>query len=210
MASRVRQCGGVAGGTIRFKSSSLNGRLPNLVPMKKFKSGCKVSISATMELSSVKATNKRDRYDGSLTKINHDRIHKWMWEEVVEELVKNLKQAPLLVQVYDKAGDGSSARLKMKKAVAKEWPNVKESWSGSGEAPEGVIFVEELDEEEDESNKSWGIVIQVRGREYEPARYLLKTTGVTSGDVTCTPFIWTYVTPFPETAFSPLTGICFQ
>ncbi|CAM8916797.1 unnamed protein product [Rhodiola kirilowii] len=210
MASSVR-CGGGAGGTIRLKSdtssSFSSARLPNLVPMKKFKSGSRPSISATVELSrvgSIDAAKKRDR-DGCSRKIDHDTIHKWMPEAVVE-IVKNLKQAPLLVQVYDKC-DERSARLKMEKAVAEKWPKVKESWSGSGEAPEGVILVEELEEEEDETNKAWGVVIQGRGCEYGPACYLLKTTRVRSGlGAACTHFCLTKVTSFRESAFSQFTN----
>ncbi|KAL9678217.1 hypothetical protein QQ045_016056 [Rhodiola kirilowii] len=94
----------------------------------------------------------------------------------------------------------------MEKAVAKMWSKVKESWSGRGEAPEGVILVEELEEEEDETNKAWGCDTW-EGCEYGPACYLMKTTRVRSGlGAACTHFCLTKVTSFSESAFSQFTN----
>uniref|UniRef100_A0A7N0ZUA8 DUF7804 domain-containing protein n=1 Tax=Kalanchoe fedtschenkoi TaxID=63787 RepID=A0A7N0ZUA8_KALFE len=185
-------------------AAKLNARLRSSVamPVKKSRSGWKMSTSMlkAKEVSHVGSKEKR-------TKIDHEKMEGWMPDAVVE-IVKNLKQAPLLVQVYDECG---SARLKTEKAVAEEWPGVKESWRwGGGEAPEGVILVEELGEEEedgDEASKAWGVLVQGRGCEYGPACYLLKTSRVRSGvGAACTHFCLTKVTGFRETAFSQLTN----
>lgn len=186
-------------------SSCLNARSPSLVQLKKnSRSGScnvKMSMSATKDLS--RRYRRSEGGDGGASsKIDHEKMEKWMPEAVVE-IVKNLKQAPLLMQVYDSG-------LKTEKAVAEKWPMVKESWS-EVEAPEGVILVEEIaDEEEDEATKAWGIVIQGRGCEYGPSCYLLKTSRVRSGVVGssagCTHFCLTKVTSFRDTALSQLTN----
>lgn len=145
-------------------------------------------------------------------------IDKWMKDSVVE-IVKNLREVPLLVHVYpDK--DGESPRLKTEKAMPDNWPMVKSKWEdGTTPLPEGVIFVEQLKHEEvveesDTSNdfggesdftRAWGIVVQAKGENCGPSCYLLKTSraGPSSGaglGLCCTHFCLMKVKSFRETA----------
>ncbi|KAJ7959534.1 hypothetical protein O6P43_020097 [Quillaja saponaria] len=155
----------------------------------------------------------------------YGRIDEWMRDSVVE-IVKNLREAPLLVQVYTKKtkndGDGDETRLGMeKKAVIEDWPIVKEKWeSGETPLPEGLIFVEELsgdaaEKEEDggesengeTTTKAWGIVVQGKGVECGPVCYLLKTSRSGSGsglEMGSTHFCLVRVNSFRETVKSQL------
>ncbi|KAK9283822.1 hypothetical protein L1049_012076 [Liquidambar formosana] len=149
--------------------------------------------------------------------VGYEKIDEWMRDSVVE-IVKNLREAPLLVQVYSK-NDGAT-RLKTEKAVVDDWPVVAGKWKdGEIPLPEGVILVEELKEKKDSDEgdggdggekeaitKAWGIVIQGKGVECGPACYLLKTSRVRSGlGLFCTHFCLVKVKSFMETAQSQLT-----
>ena len=85
------------------------------------------------------------------------------------DIVKNLKQAPLLVQIY--SGLDGGVRIETEKAVAEEWPAAREGWrSGESKSPDGLIFVVELERErESESElgvtRAWEIVVQGKGDE---------------------------------------------
>ncbi|KAL2345284.1 hypothetical protein Fmac_006569 [Flemingia macrophylla] len=69
-----------------------------------------------------------------------ERLDRWMRESVVD-IVRSLREASLLVQVYA----GSASRSSEKKVVV-DLEAVKERWeSGESPLPEGVIFVEELE-----------------------------------------------------------------
>lgn len=141
---------------------------------------------------------------GDKAAVVYKKFDEWMKDSVME-IVKNLKEAPLLVQVYD---EGETTTLKTEKAMEEEtWPVVLEKW-GKREAPlpEGVIFVEQLeDEEEGTSTKAWGIVVQGKGADCGPACYLLKTSRVGSGlDMWCTHFCLMRVKNFEESAMSQL------
>ncbi|RHN69805.1 hypothetical protein MtrunA17_Chr3g0128751 [Medicago truncatula] len=96
-----------------------------------------------------------------------ERLDRWMRESVVE-IVKNLKEAPLLVQIYSKKKDETT---KLATEKVEDWEAVKERWeTGETPMPEGVIFVEELGEDEAEdggerglkerTTKMWGVVVQ--------------------------------------------------
>ncbi|MED6123396.1 hypothetical protein PIB30_048819 [Stylosanthes scabra] len=131
--------------------------------------------------------------DGAAVLEAQERLDTWMKDSVVE-IVKNLKEAPLLVQVFSKRkGEVTATSMRTEKQVVLEdWPAVKERWE-SGETPvtEGVIFVEEIggeDEEEENSGsdrerttRAWGIVVQGKGVGCGPVCYLLKTSRVGSG-----------------------------
>lgn len=57
--------------------------------------------------------------------------------------VRNLRKAPLLVQIYA-SGDGSAEKVETEKAIAVEWPAVTRRWKdGIAPPPDGVILVEE-------------------------------------------------------------------
>ncbi|KAE9587302.1 hypothetical protein Lalb_Chr23g0272221 [Lupinus albus] len=151
-----------------------------------------------------------------------ERLDEWMRESVVE-IVKNLKEAPLLVQVYtkNKNGEGETSISTEKKVVVEDWPEVKERWeAGETPVPDGVIFVEEIGSDEDPENggagngeerttRVWGVVVQGKGVGCEPVCYLLKTCRVGSGPgiglgLCSTHFCLVKVQSFRETAQSQL------
>ncbi|XP_028782262.1 uncharacterized protein LOC114738389 [Neltuma alba] len=143
----------------------------------------------------------------------HERLDEWMKNSVVE-IVKNLKEAPLLVQVYPKKSNaGETTALKTdQRAMADDWAGVVEKWeTGETPLPEGVILVEELGDEGGEgkgrTTKAWGVVVQGRGVGAGPICYLLKTSRVKAGpgmSPFCTHFCLVRVKSFRETAESQL------
>ncbi|RYQ84665.1 hypothetical protein Ahy_B10g104119 isoform A [Arachis hypogaea] len=124
--------------------------------------------------------------------VERARLDTWMRESVVE-IVKNLKEAPLLVQIFSKrkGEETTTSTTTEKQVVVDDWPAVKQRWeSGETPVPEGVIFVEEIggeDEAEDggsdteRTTRAWGIVVQGKGVGCGPVCYLLKTIRVGSG-----------------------------
>ncbi|XP_055809220.1 uncharacterized protein LOC129877713 [Solanum dulcamara] len=141
----------------------------------------------------------------------------WMNVSIVE-IVKNLNEAPLLVHVY---ANEDTERIKTERALPENWPIMKNEWeSGKTTTPDGLIFVEELregDEEENNGNrillqedsdevltKSWGVIVQGKGiKQFVPACYLLKTSRVKAGrgmDLFCTHFCLVRVKNFSESA----------
>ncbi|KAJ8552898.1 hypothetical protein K7X08_020291 [Anisodus acutangulus] len=139
------------------------------------------------------------------------KLDEWMNESVVD-IVKNLKQAPLLVHIY---AEEDKVKIKTERAVVEDWPVVKSEWeSGEKRSPDGLIFVGELgtDEEKDEKiaeeseegiTKAWGVVVQGKGVEFSSACYLLKTSRVGAGFGTglfCTHFCLARVQNFRDSA----------
>jgi hypothetical protein len=153
-----------------------------------------------------------------------EKLDRWMKESVVD-IVKNLKDAPLLVQVYSKK-KGETMLATEKEVVLDDWELVKERWeTGETPMPEGVIFVEELEEDEAENGgerglkerttKVWGVVVQGKGVGCDPICYLLKTSRVGSGPGTgmgvfSTHFCLVKVKNFRETAKSQLKNCWLQ
>ncbi|KAF5752626.1 hypothetical protein HS088_TW01G00541 [Tripterygium wilfordii] len=144
----------------------------------------------------------------------------WM-KHSVGEIVKNLHEAPLLVHVYSEDDDEKNkATLKTEKALEEEsWGRIIEEWKrGSARKPEGVIFVEQLkdaDEEEETSTDgvtmAWGVVVQGRGGGGvecgPPTCYLLKTSRAGAGPgmgLCCTHYCLVKVKSFRETTSSQL------
>ncbi|KAJ4822116.1 hypothetical protein Tsubulata_002841 [Turnera subulata] len=79
----------------------------------------------------------------------YERMDQWM-RDSVGDIVKNLKEAPLLVQVYSNGEDqGRRPKLETERAVEEEdWPTTIERWQKrEARLPEGVIFVERLEED---------------------------------------------------------------
>ncbi|RDX69995.1 hypothetical protein CR513_50813, partial [Mucuna pruriens] len=121
-----------------------------------------------------------------------ERLDRWMRESVVE-IVKNLREAPLLVQVFPKRSSGTTTVMTTEKSVmVEDWPAVKECWeNGETPVPEGVIFVEELDGDEAEdgggerTTRAWGVVVQGKG-------------------VGCGPSGWVRTRPWNGYLFDPL------
>lgn len=137
------------------------------------------------------------------------KIDEWMKESVVD-IVKNLKQAPLLVQIYAGEGKGD-VKIKTERAVEEDWPIVKSEWeSGEKRSPDGLIFVgeigsedEKIVEEEGRITKVWGVVVQGKGVECSPSCYLLKTSRVFAGfgmGLFCTHFCLARVQNFRDSA----------
>ncbi|KAJ0045344.1 hypothetical protein Pint_06625 [Pistacia integerrima] len=137
----------------------------------------------------------------------------------VSEIVKNLREAPLLVHVY--SDNGHSTRLKTEKAVSEDWPSVKSKWEdGTTPFPEGVIFVKQLKDDkaekesdslmgESEFSRAWGVVVQAKGESCLPACYLLKTSraGPLAGlGLCCTHFCLMKVKSLRETAEAQLSN----
>ncbi|XP_054788175.1 uncharacterized protein LOC129294086 [Prosopis cineraria] len=143
----------------------------------------------------------------------HERLDGWMKDSVVE-IVKNLREAPLLVQVYPKknANGGEATALRTEKAEVDDWPGVVQKWeTGEAPLPEGVILVEELGDEgkegKERTTKAWGVVVQGRGVGSGPICYLLKTSRVKSGpgmSPFCTYYCLVRVKSFRETVESQL------
>ncbi|OAY46439.1 uncharacterized protein LOC110618503 [Manihot esculenta] len=173
---------------------------------------CSVSMGTGMGMAVTKHKNKIN--DGDDVAVVYEKMDEWMKDSVVE-IVKNLREAPLLVQVYDK---GETTTLKTEKAVEEEtWPLVMERW-GKREAPlpEGLIFVEQLEKDEEEEEKeeeeaeattrAWGVVIQGKGVDCGPVCYLLKTSRARSSGMgaCCTHFCLMRVKNFRESARSQL------
>ncbi|KAG7033262.1 hypothetical protein SDJN02_07316, partial [Cucurbita argyrosperma subsp. argyrosperma] len=141
--------------------------------------------------------------------ISRDKLDKWMKESVVE-IVKNLREAPLFLRWYT-TEDGKGARLETEKAVEEDrWRTLEEQWkNGEARTPEGIIFVQELEEEDYEGeSKAWGIVVQGRCVERgAPVCYLLKTSSSRGGGgvgLWCTHFCLVRVKNFRETTKSQL------
>ncbi|KAI3783541.1 hypothetical protein L1987_42625 [Smallanthus sonchifolius] len=147
-----------------------------------------------------------------------ENLDEWIRNSVTE-IVKNIKQAPLLVQIY---ADG---KVKTKKALPEtDWKNVAKQRSS---ALEGVILVEELRrnsdladsgddsgevsgdrfEEDNDGGRAFGVLIQgrIKGRDQcKSTCYLLKTSSVHGGGLghVCTHFCLMKVQSFHKDAFS--------
>uniref|UniRef100_A0A5B7CD57 DUF7804 domain-containing protein n=1 Tax=Davidia involucrata TaxID=16924 RepID=A0A5B7CD57_DAVIN len=148
-----------------------------------------------------------ETYNDTNEALFSEKLDEWMRDSVVE-IVKNLRDGPLLVQVH--ANKNGETRLVTGKAVAENWPIVTRKWKdGETPSPDGVILVEELEDEKDlnvDGARAWGIVIQGKGLECGPAFYLLKTSRVGSGlGRFCTHFCVVRVKSFWESALSQLT-----
>ncbi|XP_022938776.1 uncharacterized protein LOC111444891 [Cucurbita moschata] len=171
--------------------------------------GLRKSSSSVSILKSLQPVNRhvKERTDSNEV-ISRDKFDEWMKESVVN-IVKNLREAPLFLRVYTTDEDGEAARFETEKAVEEDrWPILEKQWkSGSTPTPEGIMFVEELEDEdyEDGESKAWGIVIQGRGVERgAPVCYLLKTSRAAGLGMWCTHFCLVRVKNFRETTKSQL------
>ncbi|CAI0459201.1 unnamed protein product [Linum tenue] len=150
------------------------------------------------------AAAERGRGSGGERGIVAEKLDEWMRDSVTE-IVKNLTEAPLLVQVYS---DEKGRKLETEKAVEEgDWKRLIEKWKKrDSPLPEGVIFVEQLHDGGEEATKAWGIVVQGKGAECGPVCYLLKTSRVGSSGLglCCTHFCLMRVKGFRESAKSQL------
>ncbi|KFK34878.1 hypothetical protein AALP_AA5G205100 [Arabis alpina] len=169
----------------------------------------------------IEKTNIGERKRGGSV-VSREKLDLWLRDSVVE-IVKNLRESPLLVHLYAEANGGLVTTAT--NPGAEDWSEMEGKWGrGEERTPEGVIFVEKLvdddvavDSEGDdddydggacgEGTSAWGIVAQGRGSDSGPVCYLLKTTRVGSGMGTvCTHFCLVKVKSFRETAFSQLNN----
>ncbi|KAI3735052.1 hypothetical protein L6452_14539 [Arctium lappa] len=165
----------------------------------------------SVDLAPAEALVNGEEYDRSYDSPGvTEKFDEWMRNSVTE-IVKNIRQAPLLVQIY---ADGE---VKTEKAVdAEDWPDVVRERPVS---PDGIILVEELREkidpavsdgefEEEDGTKAFGVLIQGRfkGRDRcKSACYLLKTCSVNGGmEPFCTHFCLMKVNSFRRSASSQL------
>ncbi|ESQ44447.1 hypothetical protein EUTSA_v10006215mg [Eutrema salsugineum] len=175
-------------------------------------------LAPTHQAVKLERTNIGERKRGGSV-VSREKIDEWLRDSVVE-IVKNLRESPLLVHLYAEANGGLTTTAT--NPEAEEWTAMEGRWDrGEERTPEGVILVEKLadDEVEDrdqnsegedyggESTSAWGIVAQGRGTDCGPVCYLLKTTRVGSGMGTvCTHFCLVKVKSFRETAVSQLNN----
>ncbi|XP_073146978.1 uncharacterized protein [Henckelia pumila] len=145
--------------------------------------------------------------------LSSEKIDSWI-QESVTDIVKNLKKAPLLVQIHAESnGVGEKRRLKCKieKAVFENWDFLKSEWENEGsKIPDAVVFVEELEEDQENTNQElgegvnrvWGMVVQGKGVDCVPRCYLLKTNRICGGLGLgfCTHFCLMKVMDFRESA----------
>ncbi|XP_073119807.1 uncharacterized protein [Henckelia pumila] len=131
----------------------------------------------------------------------------------VSDIVKRLEEAPLLVQVYSESG---RSECKIERASSERWPMVKSEWeNGKLKSPKGIIFVKQLDQENEEESftKAWGVVVQHKGKGCGSACYLLQTSRVCGGIGLgfCTHFCLIKVRNFRDSAFQQFSDSwCLQ
>ncbi|KAK4718290.1 hypothetical protein R3W88_016628 [Solanum pinnatisectum] len=169
---------------------------------------CSHRVSSSLSLSnSCRGGGGVMKEDQKTEGVLSGKIDEWMNESVVD-IVKNLKQAPLLVQIFAEDGKGE-VKIKTERAVEEDWPILKSEWEKR--SPDGLIFVGELggedeklvDEEGEGITKAWGVVVQGKGMECSPACYLLKTSRVGAGfgmGLFCTHFCLAKVQNFRDSA----------
>ncbi|KAJ0246834.1 hypothetical protein HA466_0173170 [Hirschfeldia incana] len=174
----------------------------------------KISMTMTMTADLTPVSNGERKRGGSV--VSREKIEQWLRDSVVE-IVKNLRESPLLVHLYAEANGGLSTTATSPEEG--DWEAMEGRWDrGEEKTPEGVIFVEKLGDDEDDDHddgynggesgtSAWGIVAQGRGTDCGPVCYLLKTTRVGSGMGTvCTHFCLVKVKSFRETAMSQLNN----
>ncbi|KAL8232146.1 hypothetical protein R6Q57_001924 [Mikania cordata] len=161
--------------------------------------GRRYALSLFNNCSDLQTKKVGDRDHTSINKLDE------LMRNSLTEIVKNVKQAPLLIQIY---ADGD---VKTKKALPeKDWKNVANVRSS---ALEGIILVEELrrnsgeEFEEDDGVRAFGVLIQgkIRGRdECKSTCYLLKTSSGDAGGLghVCTHFCLMKVQSFHKDVFS--------
>ncbi|KAL7612102.1 hypothetical protein Lser_V15G09096 [Lactuca serriola] len=171
------------------------------------------SIDSDLMLAN-RFVNDDNEFDNRATEISSvpDKFEEWI-EGSVTEIVKNITQAPLLLQIY------ANGEVKTKMAVkAESWLDVITEKSSS---PDGIILVEELSENRDhiserelnekDGTRAFGVLIQgkIKGRDdCKSACYLLKTSSFNGGEMglICSHFCLMKVKNFWESASSQLNS----
>ncbi|KAG9456915.1 hypothetical protein H6P81_001423 [Aristolochia fimbriata] len=130
--------------------------------------------------------SSKGKESGDDESIVPEMLDEWISESVTE-IVRNVGDAPLLLQLYSKPNQGSKVKLEKQKAVAESWPLLKRRWKEGSRVPLGVILVERLKGMEDDGSAYWGLLVQGRGL-HCGACYILKTNRVQSVSGFCTYF----------------------
>ncbi|KAJ1697738.1 hypothetical protein LUZ63_006250 [Rhynchospora breviuscula] len=133
--------------------------------------------------------------------ITDENLDEWI-KDSVTEIVKNIGEAPFLMQIFSRGGRNKEVRVEREAATPDVWPQIKKRWSPkkSNKTPDGIILVNELRDviEEEQlsgsgsgplagSNRVWGLVVQGRGMECVSC-YILNTCRVLSPAGSCTHF----------------------
>ncbi|KAE9461253.1 hypothetical protein C3L33_06846, partial [Rhododendron williamsianum] len=142
----------------------------------------RISATATAANSSVLTSCYASTGSKNEGVLFSETLDEWMRDSTAE-IVRNLRKAPLLVQIYA-SDDEAAEKVETEKAVADEWPAVTRRWKdGVAPPPDGVILVEELagDEGGEDGTRAWGMVVQGKGAECGPVCYLMKTSRAGSG-----------------------------
>ncbi|XP_010504541.1 PREDICTED: uncharacterized protein LOC104781536 [Camelina sativa] len=233
MAASARICcGGGSACAVRCdrRAVDLNSRSFCVVPVTNRRNLCEIGkVSMSMDdfapppSAAVNVDRIGERKRGGSV-VSREKLDVWLRDSVVE-IVKNLRESPLLMHLYAEANGRLTTTATSPEA--EDWPEMKGRWGrGKERTPEGVIFVEKLkdgdvadqgDDGEDYDGindggacgdtSAWGIVAQGRGTDFGPVCYLLKTTRVGSGMGTvCTHFCLVKVKSFRETAMSQLNN----
>ncbi|RVW42461.1 hypothetical protein CK203_070819 [Vitis vinifera] len=151
-------------------------------------------------------------YRGRGEESSSDEDHGTLDAESVVEIVQNLRgSSSLLAEVYTE-GRGGEFTLKIGKAGAEDWPEIKEKWKkGETSSPDGIIVVEELKDEGEEDTKVkkeerfWGLMVQGKGFDCAPCCYVLKTNRPnTNLHISCTYFVLIKVQNFNDSAKSQI------
>ncbi|CAE6076428.1 unnamed protein product [Arabidopsis arenosa] len=200
MAASARICcGGGSACAVRCdrRTLNLNSRSTCVVPVTNRRNRCEIGkVSMSMEdltppSAAVKIERIGERKRGGSV-VSREKLDVWLRDSVVE-IVKNLRESPLLMHLYAEANGGLTTTAT--NPEAEDWPEMEGKWDrGEERTPEGVILVEKLaecdvaDDDDDhdggacgEDTSAWGIVAQGRGTDSGPVCYLLKTTRVGSG-----------------------------
>ncbi|KAJ0980494.1 hypothetical protein J5N97_008749 [Dioscorea zingiberensis] len=117
-----------------------------------------------------------------------EKIEEWM-RESIGEIVKGVGEAPFLLNIFSAS---SSLRLEKERAVPENWPQIRRRWSEGSAMPDGIVLVEEIKdgevaEEEEDGQRTWGVLVQGRGMDCASC-YLLKTCRVRGPAGFCTHF----------------------
>lgn len=174
--------------------------------------GGKMSIKALAKLESISKATLPACIEGEERRaLAMKTMEHWMRESVVE-IVQNLRgSSSLLAEVYTE-GRGGEFTLKIGKAGAEDWPEIKEKWKkGETSSPDGIIVVEELKDEGEEDTKVkkeerfWGLMVQGKGFDCAPCCYVLKTNRPnTNLHISCTYFVLIKVQNFNDSAKSQI------
>ncbi|KAK4385241.1 hypothetical protein Sango_2648100 [Sesamum angolense] len=103
-------------------------------------------------------------------------------QESVVDIVSNLKQSPLLVKIQ--SGNDGRVKIQTEKAI---WPVLKREWRRGNQSPDGLIFVEELknpDQDQDVGEgvtRAWALLCRKRGWSVGQLVIYSKPTGFVVG-----------------------------